>query len=354
MVSTTIAPGKITPGNAYDVGLDVQSVSKAYTGRGKVVQALDQVSLQVRPGEILGLLGPNGAGKTTLLSLVCGLDQADQGSIFVGGLNVQKEPLRTKQILGIVPQELVNHGFFNLRELLRYHSGYYGIRGNSDHCDELLKDLGLWDHREKLVRQLSGGMKRRFMIAKALVHKPRLLLLDEPTAGVDIELRSTLWKFVRRLRDQGVAIVLTTHYLSEAEELCEQVVIIDKGRVRFTGATASVIAERTRREVEILFSAGADLSALDRLQKAPVTPDVAPASGGTLPGAIWVVELAASKVVLSVPTALALGEVLAQIGVPLSFVYDLRTREGSLEDAFLSLTGTGAGPSSQSSPPPRK
>lgn len=213
--------------------LEVKSVRKVYysnQGQHEVV-AVKDVSFCIQPGEVFGLLGPNGAGKTTTISMITGLEKITSGHVRIFGFDTQEDPLEAKKRVGVVPQEIVSQGFFNLFEILQFHSGYYGIARNNERISYLLHKLGLWTHRHKLMKQLSGGMKRRMMIAKALVHSPRLLILDEPTAGVDIELRNSLWDFVRELQEDSVAILLTTHYLQEAEALCDRVGIIHQGRM---------------------------------------------------------------------------------------------------------------------------
>lgn len=195
------------------------------------LHALDDVSFTIAQGEFFGLLGPNGAGKSTLINLLAGLMRADTGEISVLGSNVQSDYRHARQSLGVVPQEVVIDPFFTVRETLQFQSGYFGIKNNDVWINELLEQLGLMDKAETNMRKLSGGMKRRVLIAQALVHKPAVLVLDEPTAGVDVELRQSMWRFVRRLHAQGTTIVLTTHYLEEAEELCDRIAIIDKGKV---------------------------------------------------------------------------------------------------------------------------
>ncbi len=175
------------------------------------LQALAGVDLEVRQGEFFGLLGPNGAGKTTLISALAGLQRLTQGSISVMGHDVVRDYRRARAVLGVVPQELVFDPFFSVRELLRIQSGYFGIRGNDDWIDELLANLDLTAKADTNMRQLSGGMKRRVLVAQALVHRPAVIVLDEPTAGVDVEWRQTLWRFIRQLNEQGHTIVLTTH-----------------------------------------------------------------------------------------------------------------------------------------------
>ncbi len=193
--------------------------------------ALGGVSLDIARGEFFGLLGPNGAGKTTLISCLAGLLRADSGSLTVLGQDVIRDYREARRLLGVVPQELVFDPFFTVRETLRIQSGYFGIRKNDDWIDEILSNLDLAGKAEVNMRRLSGGMKRRVLVAQALVHKPPVIVLDEPTAGVDVELRQGLWQFVRRLNGEGHTIILTTHYLEEAEALCGRIAFMKQGRV---------------------------------------------------------------------------------------------------------------------------
>jgi ABC-2 type transport system ATP-binding protein len=197
--------------------ISFQGVSKTYLTAKGPFTALNDVSFDIRPGEFFGLLGPNGAGKTTLISILAGLTRASAGQVTVNGFDVVSDFANARRALGVVPQELVFDPFFSVREALRFQSGYFGIRNNGDWIDELLAGLGLADKASANMRQLSGGMKRRVLMALALVHKPPVLVLDEPTAGVDVELRQTLWQFVSRLNKNGTTVLLTTHYLEEAE-----------------------------------------------------------------------------------------------------------------------------------------
>jgi ABC-2 type transport system ATP-binding protein len=211
--------------------ISFQSVSKTYnTPRGSF-QALDGVSFDIEPGEFFGLLGPNGAGKTTLISILAGLARASSGQVVVHGHDVHKDYAAARRQLGVVPQELVFDPFFTVREALEIQSGYFGVRNNDAWIDELLSSLGLADKASSNMRQLSGGMKRRVLVAQALVHRPPVIVLDEPTAGVDVELRQTLWQFIARLNKDGHTVLLTTHYLEEAEALCSRIAMLKTGRV---------------------------------------------------------------------------------------------------------------------------
>jgi ABC-2 type transport system ATP-binding protein len=215
----------------------IQAVHKSYGA----LKALDGVSLEIVPGEIFGLLGPNGAGKTTLISVVAGLARADSGSVEVMGADVIKDYRQARRMLGVVPQELVFDPFFTVREALNIQSGYFGLRNNSDWIEEILHNLDLTSKCNANMRSLSGGMKRRVLVAQALVHKPPVIVLDEPTAGVDVELRQSLWKFVRRLNSEGHTIVLTTHYLEEAELLCTRIGMLKAGRIVALDSTRNLL-----------------------------------------------------------------------------------------------------------------
>ena len=215
--------------------ISFQSVSKVYPSprgpKGSTFLALDRVSLDIEEGEFFGLLGPNGAGKTTMISILAGLSRANSGKVSVLGHDVQADYAEARRSLGVVPQELVFDPFFNVREALRIQSGYFGVKNNDAWIDELLQSLGLADKADANMRQLSGGMKRRVLVAQALVHKPPVIVLDEPTAGVDVELRQTLWQFIAKLNKQGHTVLLTTHYLEEAEALCGRIAMLKSGRI---------------------------------------------------------------------------------------------------------------------------
>lgn len=207
--------------------ISLRGVNKSYGD----LNALDDVTFDIHQGEFFGLLGPNGAGKSTLISALAGLLKVNSGNISILGADVEKDYRQARKQLGVVPQEIVIDPFFTVRETLQFQSGYFGLRNNDQWINELLEQLGLSDKADSNMRKLSGGMKRRVLIAQALVHKPQVLVLDEPTAGVDVELRQSMWRFVRRLHKEGHTIVLTTHYLEEAEELCDRIAIINKGKL---------------------------------------------------------------------------------------------------------------------------
>jgi len=219
-----------------------QSVSKTYVGPRGSLRALDEVGFDIERGEFFGLLGPNGAGKTTLISILAGLARASAGRVTVMGHDVVSDYAAARRALGIVPQELVFDPFFSVRETLRIQSGYFGLKRNDAWIDELLQELGLADKHSANMRQLSGGMKRRVLVAQALVHRPPVIVLDEPTAGVDVELRQTLWQFIARLNREGHTVLLTTHYLEEAEALCSRIAMLKQGRVVALDRTANLLA----------------------------------------------------------------------------------------------------------------
>lgn len=209
--------------------------------RFRTTQALDDVSLDIQPGEFFGLLGPNGAGKTTLISILAGLARADAGHASIVGHDVVRDYRQARRALGVVPQELVYDPFFNVRETLRFQSGYFGLRHNDGWIDEIMHHLDLIPHADKGTQSLSGGMKRRLLVAQALVHKPPVIVLDEPTAGVDVDLRRSLWAFISRLNREGHTILLTTHYLEEAEALCGRIAMLKSGRIVACDTTRNLL-----------------------------------------------------------------------------------------------------------------
>jgi len=224
--------------------IEFRQVGKTYSGARGTLRALDGVSFDIEAGEFFGLLGPNGAGKTTLISILAGLVRASEGTVRVMGHEVVGDYAAARRSLGIVPQELVFDPFFSVRETLRIQSGYFGVTGNDAWIDEVLAELGLADKAQANMRQLSGGMKRRVLVAQALVHRPPVIVLDEPTAGVDVELRQTLWRFIARLNREGHTVLLTTHYLEEAEALCGRIGMLKQGRLVALDRTANLLAAR--------------------------------------------------------------------------------------------------------------
>ena len=298
--------------------ISFQTVSKTYsTPRGPFC-ALDKVSLDIEQGEFFGLLGPNGAGKTTMISILAGLARATAGRVLVQGSDVQTDYAAARRKLGIVPQELVFDPFFSVREALRFQSGYFGIPKNDDWIDELLHNLGLSDKTNANMRQLSGGMKRRVLVALALVHKPPIIVLDEPTAGVDVELRQTLWQFIAGLNKAGSTVLLTTHYLEEAEALCGRIAMLKRGRV--------VALDKTS---ELLKAASGNVLVFKT--DSPLPPEIAAQARVTG----RVVQLATQDS-HDIERHLA---ALREAGVD---VQDIEIRRADLEDVFLRVMATAA------------
>jgi len=232
--------------------LQINNVEKRYQS----LQALGGVSLSIEEGEFFGLLGPNGAGKTTLISIVAGLNRADSGSVTIHGHDVVSDYRAARTKLGVVPQELVFDPFFTVRETLRMQSGYFGLKNNDKWIDEVMDNLDLTNKADTNMRALSGGMKRRVLVAQALVHKPPVIVLDEPTAGVDVELRQTLWKFIGRLNREGHTIVLTTHYLEEAQALCNRIAMLKLGKVVALDSTDALIKRISGSQLVLRLKSG--------------------------------------------------------------------------------------------------
>lgn len=298
--------------NSKSPPLEIKNLCKEY---GQL-KAVSNVSLTLEPGEVFGLLGPNGAGKTSIISVIVTLEQPTAGSVQVFGHDVVSDSLTSRRLVGVVPQEVINQGFFDIEEILHFQSGYYGISRNDKQISFLLDRLSLTEHRHKKIRQLSGGMKRRLMIAKALVHRPRLLLLDEPTAGVDIELRANIWQFVEELRRGGTTVLLTTHYLEEAEHLCDRVGILCKGQILRIDETKSLVKQLTQRKLVIQLK----------------TPSA------TLQHANLVSQTDLS-IEFRLPANKGLGEVIAESGLEMKNIADIHIEEGRLEDAFRAVLG---------------
>lgn len=247
--------------------IEIRDVSKAYGA----VQALSAIDLNITQGEFFALLGPNGAGKTTLISLIAGLARADTGHVRVLGHDVITAYRESRRALGVVPQELVFDPFFSVRETLRLQSGYYGMRRNDDWIDEILANLDLTSKADVNMRSLSGGMKRRVLVAQALVHKPPVIILDEPTAGVDVDLRQGLWEFIRKLNNDGHTIVLTTHYLEEAESLCTRIGMLKQGRMVALDSTENLLRRFSGLKMRVRMAGGSPPESLRPLLAAPAT-----------------------------------------------------------------------------------
>jgi len=291
--------------------------------------ALKGVSLEIRPGEIFALLGPNGAGKTTLISIVCGIVRATSGTVLVEGHDIRRDFRAARERIGLVPQELAIEAFETVRAAAAFSRGLFGRAPDAACIERVLRDLSLWDRRDDILMTLSGGMKRRVMIAKALAHEPRILFLDEPTAGVDVELRRDLWELVRRLRDQGVTIILTTHYIDEAEELADRIGVVNHGELILVDEKQALMKKLGKRQLTLT------------LQE-PLA---------ALPAGLseWKLALNADGHELQFTFDAALEQTgvnpllrrLEQLGIGWR---DLNTRESSLEEIFVSLVGRGARP----------
>jgi ABC-2 type transport system ATP-binding protein len=282
--------------------------------------ALAGVSLDIAEGEFFGLLGPNGAGKTTLISCLAGLARPDTGRLAVLGRDVVGEYREARRLLGVVPQELVFDPFFTVRETLRIQSGYFGLRDNDTWIDEILANLDLTDKADTNMRRLSGGMKRRVLVAQALVHKPPVIVLDEPTAGVDVELRQGLWQFVRRLNGEGHTIILTTHYLEEAEALCGRIAMLQKGRVVALDSTENLLREFSGHALTLRLAGGA------ALPESLVGLAVGQANGD------WQLRL---------PDFSAVERVLASLREAGIAIEDMRLSPPDLEEAFVRVMQKG-------------
>ena len=296
--------------------------TEGLTKRYPKVEALSGVTLHIERGEIFALLGPNGAGKTTWISIVCGVVRATGGSARVLGHDVVSDSMAARRAVGLVPQEINFDPFFTSREVLRFQMGYYGVPADEARISEVLEAMDLTKKADSNTRELSGGMRRRLLIAKALVHKPAVVFLDEPTAGVDIALRRDLWTYVRALREGGTTIVLTTHYLEEAEALADRVAVIDRGTLVTLDTPAVLVARHGRKRARFRFAK-------------PLERDLPPelvALGATLDGERLIVECA-------LPEGDAAG-LLAGVAA-LGAIADLTTAQPSLEDVFLALTGKG-------------
>ena len=304
-----------------DYAIEIEGLRKTYAGTRNTPpkEALKGVDLKIRRGSIFGLLGPNGAGKSTTINILAGVTNKTSGSVKIWGRDIDKQPRDARAAIGVVPQELAVDVFFTPREALEVQAGFYGVPKAERRTDELLAAMGLTDKAKAYVRQLSGGMKRRLMVAKAMVHTPPVLILDEPTAGVDVELRRQLWEYVLELNRQGVTIVLTTHYLEEAEQLCDTIAIVNHGQVVACEPTSDLLRTLDTRT-------------------AVITPDrplhAAPALG-TLEARL----MADGRIAIDFKSAEAgIESVLNAVRAAGVGIKDLSIREPDLEDVFLALT----------------
>jgi ABC-2 type transport system ATP-binding protein len=300
-----------------DAAIRIEGLTKVYAG-GK--RALDDVSLDVPRGRIFGLLGPNGAGKSTLINILSGMVNKTGGRAEIWGFDIDRDPRNAKASIGIVPQEIVFDPFFTPYETLENTAGLWGVPKHKRRTMELLRAVHLEEKARAYARTLSGGMKRRLLVAKAMVHSPPILVLDEPTAGVDIELRQQLWAYVRGLNEGGVTVVLTTHYLEEAEELCDRIAIINNGRLIANEPTSALLARATEKAVEVT---------VDR--------DIAEPPAASC---FEKIELRSPRTVLITydKSKVNAGEVLSSLQSAGLGIVDVSTREADLEDVFLTLT----------------
>jgi ABC-2 type transport system ATP-binding protein len=300
----------------------VRGLDKTYaaSGRRPPKEALRSVDLAIPRGSLFGLLGPNGAGKSTLINILAQLVVKTAGQVSVWGLDLDRHPRNVASAIGVVPQELNIDPFFTPRELLDLQAGLYGVAKRERRTAEILAAVGLSDKAEAYARTLSGGMRRRLLVAKALVHNPPILVLDEPTAGVDVELRQQLWRYVRQLNAEGVTVLLTTHYLEEAEQLCDRIAIIDHGRVIACDTTAALLRRLDAKEISIV---------VDR-DLAAVPPALA--------GFEVILKDPRRLVVRYQPSRTRVAEILAAVQAEGLEIADLSTLEADLEDIFLQLT----------------
>lgn len=307
-----------------DNAVHADGLSKVYAGRQGRKQALNQVSLAIPRGSFFGLLGPNGAGKSTFINILAGLVMKSAGTVAVWDRDIDKDPRGAKAAIGVVPQELNLDPFFTPRELLEVQAGMYGVPRPERRTEAILEAVGLADKADSYARTLSGGMRRRLLVAKAMVHNPPVLVLDEPTAGVDIELRQSLWAMIRQLNEAGTTVVLTTHYLEEAQELCDRIAIINQGRLVACDTTPNLLARMDSKAVVLT---------LDR------RPESVPAALAALAPEI---RPDGRMVIRYQPSVLPMGKILDLVREAGLVIQDLSTEEADLEDIFLQLTSSKA------------
>jgi len=301
--------------------LIIEDLHKSFDG----IPAVRGVNFTIHDGEIFGLLGPNGAGKSTIINMISGVVRLGSGSITAFGYDNQRDYRHTRRMLGVVNQEIVIDNFFTVDQALRLHAGYYGVKDDPAWRQLLIERLGLELHLDKVMLKLSGGLKRRFMIAKALIHRPKLLILDEPTAGVDVELRHGLWEFVREINRQGTTILLTTHYLEEAEQMCDRIAIMNHGELIALEETQKLIRRLSNRQLRLWLE--------EPLLETPASLDLYSPKlkeGGNI-------------LLLSLPVGEGAGNVLTRFKELGLKIRDIETDQSSLEDVFIHLTGMKGG-----------
>ena len=302
--------------------ISISGLNKVYKSG---YQALKEVNLEIEKGEIFALLGPNGAGKTTLISIICGIVQFTDGKVLAGGHDIIRDYRKSRSMIGLVPQELTTDAFETVRDTVSLSRGLFGREPDPQYIEKILRTLSLWDKRNSIMRTLSGGMKRRVMIAKALSHEPEILFLDEPTAGVDVELRRDMWEMIRGLREQGVTIILTTHYIEEAEEMADRIGIINRGEIILVEEKLALMEKLGKRELRIVLAepldqlperlAGYGLELVDDGRELHYSFDAHDSQSG-IPGLL---------------------KTLQELGI--DFV-DIHSRQSSLEDIFVGLVST--------------
>lgn len=299
--------------------LQVENLRKTYDGG---FEALKGVSLDIQDGEILALLGPNGAGKTTLISTICGINRPSAGKVTVGGHDVQKDYRAARQMIGLVPQEIALEPFEAVLNTVRFSRGLFGKKPDEAYLEQVMRKLSLWDKKDTQVRELSGGMKRRVLIAKALSHEPRVLFLDEPTAGVDVELRKDMWNVVSALKADGVTIILTTHYIEEAEAIADRVGIINRGEIKLVEDKASLMQRMGQKQLEVLLTAPLqDVPNTLAEYNLALSPD-----GSSL---IYTYDTRSDRTGIT--------RLLTDISAAGLVLNDVKTRESSLEEIFVGL-----------------
>jgi len=302
--------------------VSIQSLSKVYDSGH---QALKTIDLDIREGEILALLGPNGAGKTTLISIICGIVSGSSGSVSVAGHDIVSDYRMTRNLIGLVPQELTLGAFDTVWNTINFSRGLFGKKPDPVYLEQLLKDLSLWDKRSSELRALSGGMKRRVLIAKALSHEPRILFLDEPTAGVDVELRQDMWKLVRRMNESGVTIILTTHYIEEAEEIADRVGIINQGELLLVDDKQCLMQKLGKKTLQIELK-----QSIDELPAALAGYNLEPSADGS--HLIYTYDTDLERTGIT-----ALLQTMHDVGLSLK---DLKTSQSSLEEIFVRLVNS--------------
>jgi ABC-2 type transport system ATP-binding protein len=305
-----------------DFAIEISNLGKTYkkSKRSAEKTALQSINLQIKKGSFFGLLGPNGAGKSTIINILAGLVNKTSGVVKIGGIDIDQDQQAAKFKIGIVPQELVIDPFFNVRETLEIYAGYYGIKKSERRTDEIIEALGLKDKALATPRSLSGGMRRRLLVAKALVHNPEILVLDEPTAGVDVELRNQLWNYVKKLNQSGTTILLTTHYLEEAEELCDEIAIINHGQV--------IACDRKENLMNVLSSKELIISCTDEItaQTLALFPN------------LQTKLLAKDKISITYdPEKIAVAKILHTISDNKIQIKDISTKQPDLEEIFKHL-----------------